>query len=116
MLPNQRKVEHSSEKACKVMHFKIRGKTHKSSELVFGSFVPPERLPNHEHLLTPFLFLCFQLCSLDFHCLGSLGSPPLLSLIFLSLVWFIFLDFLIILFDFVDFSIDVHDLGDVLEA
>ena len=33
------------------MHFKIRGKTHKSSELVFGSFVPPERLPNHEHLL-----------------------------------------------------------------
>ena len=48
--------------------------------------------------------------------LGPLGSPPLLFLIFLSLVWLFFLDFLIILFDFVDFPIDVHDLGDVLEA
>ena len=28
-----------------------RLETHKSSELVFGSFMPPERLPNHEHLL-----------------------------------------------------------------
>ena len=37
MLPNQRKVENSSEKACQVMHFKIRGKTHKSAELVFTS-------------------------------------------------------------------------------
>ena len=73
--------------------------------------------PGGENLLRPpFLFLCFQLCSLDFHCLGPLGSPPLLSLIFLSFVWFLFLDFLIILFDFVDLSIDVHDLGDVLEA
>ena len=33
------------------MHFKIRGKTHKSSDLVFGYFMPPERLPNHEQLL-----------------------------------------------------------------
>ena len=34
-------------------------------------------------------------------------------MIFLSFVWFLFLDFLIILFDFVDFLIDVHGLGDV---
>ena len=43
-------------------------------------------------------------------------QPPLLFLIFLSFVWFLFLDFLIILFDFVDFLIDVHGLGDVLKA
>ena len=33
-------------------------------------------------------------------------------MIFLSFVWFLFLDFLIILFDFVDFLIDVHGLGE----
>ena len=53
---------------------------------------------------------------LDQFLFGAPGPPPLLFLIFLSFVWFMCLDFLIILFDLVDFSIDVHDLGDVLEA
>ena len=56
----------------------------------------------------PSLFLSFQLCALDFHCLEPLGSPLLLFLIFLSFVWFILLDFLTILIDFIDFPIDVH--------
>ena len=48
------------------------------------------------------------------------GGPPGAStpslVLDLSFVWFLFLDFLIVLFDFLDISIDVHDLGDVLEA
>ena len=50
-----------------------------------------------------------------FPLFGVPGVPPSLVLD-LSIFCFLFLDFLIILFDFVDFSIDVHELGDVLEA
>ena len=51
-----------------------------------------------------------------FSLFGAPGVPPslVLDLSIFCLVYF--LDFLIILFDFVDLSIDVHDLGDVLEA
>ena len=45
--------------------------------------------------------------------LGAPGVPPSLVLDLSIFCLVCFLDFLIILFDFVDFLIDVHGLGDV---